>query len=77
METKYIASEECISAEDARFMADALNEYIITQTKRGAYEGDIRSARIAKDAINRVLDHASFQYDDICFIVKIGTRNIP
>jgi hypothetical protein len=77
METKYTASEECISAEDARFMAEALNEYIINQTKRGAYEGDIRSARIAKDAINRVLDHASFQHDDICFIVKIGTRNIP
>ncbi len=77
MTTKYTVSEECISAEDARFIADALNDYIINQTKRGTYEGDIRSARIAKDAINRVLDHASFQHDDICFIVKIGTRNIP
>lgn len=74
---KYMASEECINAEDARFMAEALNEYIINQTKKGAYEGDIESAKIAKDAINRVLDHASFQHDDICFIVNAGTRNIP
>lgn len=76
MDTKYTASEECISADDARFITEALNEYTINQTKRGAYEGDIISTRIAKDAINRVLDHASLQHDDICFIVKIGTRNI-
>jgi hypothetical protein len=74
---KYTASEECISAEDARFMAIALDEYIINQTKRGAYEGDIKSARIAKDAINFVLTRASLQYDDICFVVNAGTRNIP
>lgn len=77
MVTKYKASEQCISAEDARFIVEALNEYTINQTKRGAYEGDIKSARIAKDAINFVLDRASLQHDDICFIVKIGTRNIP
>ena len=77
MATKYKASEQCISAEDARFIAEALNEYSINQEKRGAYEGDIRSTRIAKDAINFVLDRASLQHDDICLIVKIGTRNIP
>ncbi len=74
---KYMASEECISAEDARFMADALDEYIISHTKKGSYEGDIMSAKIAKDAINRVLGHSSLQHDDICFVVNAGTRNIP
>ena len=77
MVTKYKASEQCISAEDARSIVEALEEHIINQTKRGAYEGDIRSTRIAKDAINFVLDRASLQHDDICLIVKIGTRNIP
>lgn len=76
MATKYKASEQCVSAEDARFIAEALNEYATNQEKRGAYEGDIKSTRIAKDAINFVLDRASLQHDDICFIVKIGTRNI-
>lgn len=74
---KYEASEQCISAEDARFIVEALEEHIINQTKRGAYEGDIRSTRIAKDAINFVLDRASLQHDDICFVVNAGTRNIP
>lgn len=77
MATKYKASEQCISADDARSIAKALDEYIINQTKRGAYDGDIRSTRIAKDAINFVLDRASLQHDDICFVVKIGTRNMP
>ncbi len=72
----YKASEECISAEDARFIAEALKERVKNQEKIGGYEEDIKSAKIARDAINRVLDHASLQYDDICFIVKSGTRNI-
>lgn len=76
MNTKYAASEQCISAEDARFIAKALDTQIIDQTKKGGYEGDIKSMIIAKDAINFVLDRASFQHDDICFIVKIGTRNM-
>lgn len=76
MATKYTASEQCISTDDARFIAKALNEYVTNQEKRGAYDGDIKSTRIAKDAINFVLDRASLQHDDICFIVKIGTRNI-
>ncbi len=74
---KYTASEECIGADDARFILKALDEYIINQTNRGAYIGDIKSTRIAKDAINRVLDRASLIHDDICFIVDAGTRNIP
>lgn len=77
MVTKYKASEQCISAEDARFMADALDEYIISHTKKGSYKGDIMSAKIAKDAISFVLDRASLQHDDICFVVNAGTRNIP
>lgn len=74
---KYTASEECISADDARFIVKALDEYIINQRNRGTYGEDIKRTRIAKDAISRVLDHASLIHDDICFIVDAGTRNIP
>ncbi len=77
MATMYKASEECISAEDARFIVEALKEYSISQEKRGAYKEDIKSTKLVKDAINRVFNHASLQYDDICFMVKIGTRNLP
>jgi hypothetical protein len=76
MSTKYKASEQCISAEDARFIIDALDTQITDQTKKGGYEKDIKSMKIAKDAMNFVLDRASLQHDDICFIVKTGTRNI-
>ena len=72
MATEY--AKECINAEDARIIADALNELTTNQEKRGAYEGDIRSARIAKEAINRVLDRASIEHDEICFYVNIGTK---
>jgi hypothetical protein len=72
MATEY--AKECINAEDARIIADALNELTTNQEKRGAYEGDIRRARLAKEAINRVLDHASLEYDEICFYVNIGTK---
>lgn len=72
MTTEY--AKECINAEDARLIAEALNELTKNQTKRGAYEGDIKSAIIAKEAINRVLDHASFEHDEICFYVNIGTK---
>lgn len=76
MATYYKASEECISADDARFIVEVLDEHIVNQTKKGVYEGDIKSTKIAKDAINRVVNHASLIHDDICFIVKIGTRNM-
>lgn len=45
-----------------------MNELTINQTKRGAYEGDIKSARIAKEAINRVLDRASLNMMRYAFI---------
>ena len=67
-------AKECINADDARIIAEALNELTIKQTKTGAYEGDRKSARIAKEAINRVLDRASFEYDEICFYINIGTK---
>ncbi len=55
-------------------MYKCYRQLIINQTKKGAYEGDIRSTRIAKDAIDRVLDHASFEHDEICLYVSIGTK---
>ena len=67
-------AKECINAEDSRLITKALDELIINQTNKGAYEGDIRSTRIAKDAIDRVLDRASLEYDEICFYVSIGTK---
>lgn len=70
-------TEECISAEDAGFIVKALDEFIETQTKRGGYKEDIESMKIAKDALKFVLERSSPIYDDICFRVKIGTRNIP
>lgn len=72
MATEY--AKECINADDARLIAEALNEYTTNQTKKGAYEGDIKSARTAKDAIDRVLERASLEYDEICFYVNIGTK---
>ena len=76
-EIKYMATEyakECINAEDGRLIAKALDELTKKQTKEGAYDEDIRSTEIAKDAINRVLDHASFEHDEICFYVNVGTK---
>jgi hypothetical protein len=74
MATKYKASEECISAKDARFVVEALNEHIMNQTRRGAFIVDIKSTVKARDAIKSVWDHASLEHDDICFIVNIGAR---
>ncbi len=70
-------TEECISAEDAGSIVKALDEFIETQTKRGGYKEDIKSMKIAKDALKFVLERSSPIHDDICFRVKIGTRNIP
>lgn len=77
MATKYKASEECISAKDARFVVEALNEHIMNQTRRGAYIADIKSTVIARDSIKRVLDRASLEYDDVCFVVNAGARSPP
>lgn len=71
---KYKASEECISAKDARFVVEALNEHIMNQTRRGAYIVDIQNTVKTRDAIKRVWDHASLEHDDICFIVNSGVR---
>lgn len=68
MPTKYTASEECISADDAKFAVEALNKHIINQTQRGAYVKDIQSTVIVRDSIKRVVDRASLQHDDICFM---------
>lgn len=76
MATKYTSSEQCISAEDARLITDALDAQIKDKTKKGGWTEDIRSMKIAKEAIDFVLDRASFQHDDICFYVNIGARNI-
>lgn len=67
-------AKECINAKDARLIADALKELTVNQAKKRAYEGDITSTRIAKEAIDRVLDHASLEHDEICFYVSIGTK---
>lgn len=75
MATKYKASEECINANDVRFVIEALNEHIINQTRRGGYAKDIKSAAIVRDAIKRVWDHASLEHDDICFIINAGARS--
>jgi len=72
MTTEY--AKECINAEHVRLITKALDELATSQTKKGAYEGDIRSTRIAKEAIDRVLDHASLEYDEICFYVSVGTK---
>lgn len=72
MVTEY--AKECINAEDARLIKKALDELARKQEKEGAYEGDIRSTKIAKDAINFVLDRASFEYDEICFYISPGTK---
>lgn len=74
MAVKYKASEECISAEDTRFVVEALNQHIMNQTRRGAYIVDIQSTVKARDAIKKVWEHASLEHDDICFIVNIGVR---
>jgi hypothetical protein len=74
MAAKYKASEECINANDARFAIDALNEHIMNQTRRGAYVDDVKSTVAVRDTIKRVLDHASLEHDDICFIVNSGVR---
>jgi RNase P protein component len=74
MATKYKASEECINANDARFAVEALNEHIKNQKRIGAYVDDIKSTATVRDAIKRVLDHASLEHDDICFVVNIGVR---
>lgn len=75
MATKYKTSEECVSAENARIAVEALNEHIMNQTRRGAYIADIKNTVMVRDAIKGVLDHASLEHDDICFIVNIGTRS--
>jgi len=67
-------AKECINAEDARLIAEALKELSINQTKKGAYEGDIISTRKAKEAIDSVLNRASLEHDEICFYVSIGTK---
>ncbi len=67
-------AKECINADDARLIAEALNEYTTNQTKKGGLRRDIKSAITAKEAIDRVLDHASFEHDEICFYVNIGTK---
>lgn len=74
MSTKYKASEECISAEDAIVIGQALGEYIANKRKEGVSEKTIKNMENTNKAIRRVLDHASLEYDDICFIVNIGTR---
>lgn len=71
---KYKASEECISAENTRFIVEALNEHIMNQTRRGAYIVDIKNTVTVRDAIKRVWDHSSLEHDDICFIVNSGVR---
>jgi len=68
-------TEECISAEDANSIIMALDNFINTQTEKG-YKEDIKSMKIAKDALKFVLERSSPIHDDICFRVKIGTRNI-
>lgn len=67
-------AKECINAEHVRLVAKALDELTNNQEKKGAYEGDIRSTRIAKDAIDRVLGHSSFEHDEICFYISAGTK---
>jgi len=74
MAAKYKASEECISANDTRFIIEALNEHIKDQKKRGTYAEYIKSTVKVRDAIKRVWDHSSLDHDDICFIVNAGVR---
>lgn len=75
---KYMTTiEECISVEDATSVVKALDEFIETQTRKGGYKEDIKSMRTAKEALKFVLERSSYVHDDICFRVKIGTRNIP
>lgn len=68
-------TEECISAEDANSIVKAIDEFINTQTGKG-YKEDIKSMKTAKYALKFVLERSSIIHDDICFRVKIGTRNI-
>jgi hypothetical protein len=70
MTAKHEASEKCISAENVKFVVEALNEHIMNQTRRGKYIVDIRSTVTARDAIKEVYDRANHKHDDICFIAQ-------